>query len=144
MHDKLFLASLLFHLCFLGIPADEKPAKPPIKDISPEVTKLDGIYFCKGKDLNGKEYFGAVTIEQAKDVYVFHWLTGAPTTGIGQRIGDNMVVGWAGEGGKVIGSTVYNIQHGPKLVGRWVSIPGNGRPNFETLEFLKGFPSVEE
>lgn len=142
MHHHRLLASLLLHVCFLGtgaIPEEPTNKLPPVKQAD-EAVKLDGIYFCKGRDLKGDAYFGAVTIQQIRDVYLFNWMTGKPTSGIGQRIGDNLVVGWSGEGG-LVGNTVYQIQAGRKLVGRWVSLPGNGKASIEILEWLKDLPS---
>ena len=52
---------------------------------------------------------------------------------------------WAipNERGMVRGVNLYRIEAGPRLVGRWATVPGPGVMQSETLTFLKGLEAEE-
>ena len=115
------------------------PAKLPQK-IGQEVGDITGFYSCKGTEAGGKAYSGMAVIQKKNDVYIVHWMVGgAGFTGVGIRLGDTISVSWAlpGEKGIVRGVNVYRIEQGPRLIGRWASLPGPGIVQDETLVFLK-------
>ncbi len=115
-----------------------------------EVGDISGYYTCKGLEVGGKSYNGVTVISRKGDVYVVQWMvgTGSTFTGIGIRQGNTLAASWAlpGERGLVRGVNVYRIETssaGPRLVGRWASMPGNGALQSETLTFLKQMEEEE-
>lgn len=137
----MFSASL--YLCVLA--AAPMPKSPPAKEpvvLVKEVGDLDGYYTCKGQETGGKAYSGICTLNKKNEVYIVHWMVGggAAFSGIGIRQGNNLAVSWTmpGEkGGLIRGVNLYRIESGPRLVGRWASVPGPGLLQSETLTFLK-------
>ncbi len=78
-------------------------------------------------------------MERVGDAWLLVWTTGA--TGIGLRKGDCLAVGWKDNRGHQ-GATLYRIGKG-RLVGGWVSNPGDGAVHRETLTFLKALPKED-
>jgi len=121
-----------------------------------QIGDLSGFYVCKGKEANGKAYSGLATIARKGEVYVVSWLLhgGGHVQGLGVRQGDVLAIAWSapGPGGTLAqGCNVYRIgpcegkgeSCGPKLVGRWAAVPGNGQLQSETLTFLKAADAEE-
>jgi hypothetical protein len=137
---------LLVVVALLFVTAANRP-EPRAAKIKPERIADDdiditGYYTCKGKEAGGKNYSGIAVITKQREVYVVQWMIGAGAafTGLGVRQGTTLAVGWAIPGDKgamVRGTNVYKIEPGPRLVGRWASIPGPGIVQTETLTFLK-------
>ncbi len=50
----------------------------------------------------------------------------------------------AGDKGLVRGVNLYRIEPGPRLVGRWATLPGPGYMQNESLTFLKDLEEEEE
>lgn len=115
--------------------------EPPRLALAPQEGDLSGYYTCAGVEANGKKYQGVVTIERKNEVYVVQWSVGGSSfAGIGVRSADTVAVGWAAPGpaGQILkGVNLYRVEKGPRLVGRWTSLPGPGVAQAETLSFLK-------
>ncbi|MSU77417.1 MAG: hypothetical protein EXS16_04890 [Gemmataceae bacterium] len=129
--------------------SDEKTA-PNIRQIDPDVADISGYYTCKGQEAGGKNYGGIVVLTKKNDVYVVQWIVGggANFTGIAIRQGSTLAASWTlpSERGTVRGINLYRIEstpNGPRLTGRWASLPGPGVQQNETLLFLKKL-DVEE
>jgi hypothetical protein len=123
----------------------------------PDVAKLDakagvvqhkdmditGYYTCSGREGVGKNYTGVAVISKKDDVYTVQWIIGtggAAFYGVAVRQGDSFAASWAipgDKGGVVRGVNLYRIESGPRLVGRWATMPGDGTLRTETLTFLK-------
>ncbi len=123
---------------------DQQVIKVKPGRLSPDaaVGDIPGYYTCKGKEAGGKTYSGVAVISRKNDLYIVQWMigTGATFTGVGIRQGNTLAVSWAlpADKGIVIrGINLYKIEPGPRLVGRWASIPGPGVVQSETLTFLK-------
>jgi hypothetical protein len=123
-----------------------KPPSPPAKvdaskSVPQEVGDISGYYSCKGVEAGGKAYSGVAVIMKKNDVYVVQWMVGGGSTfsGVAIRQGDTLSASWAlpAERGLIRGVNVYRIEAGPRLVGRWASVPGPGIVQTETLSFLK-------
>ena len=84
------------------------------------------------------------------DVYVIQWVIGTSNfSGIAIRQGDNLAASWAisTEKGIIRGANLYRVESssaGPRMVGRWASIPGPGVQQNETLTFLKKLEAEED
>ncbi len=106
-----------------------------------EVADISGYYTCRGLETGGKTYSGIAVISKKGDVYLIQWMVGGGSTftGIGIRQGNALSASWAiaGERGLVRGVNTYKIESGPRLVGRWATLPGAGNLQSETLTFLK-------
>jgi hypothetical protein len=106
-----------------------------------ELVDISGYYACRGSEGSGKSYSGVAVISKKNDVYVVQWVVGvgAAFFGVGIRDGDTLACSWAlpGDKGVVRGANLYRIEPGPRLVGRWTALPGDGRIRTETLTFLK-------
>ena len=138
---------ILLVFVVLFIVAANRP-EPRVAKIKPEriatedSSDISGYYTCKGKEANGKTHSGIAVLTKQREVYVIQWMigSGATFTGLGVRQGTTLAAGWAIPGDKgamVRGTNLYKIEPGPKLVGRWASIPGPGIMQHETLTFLK-------
>lgn len=142
MHATLVCAALL-----LGPAPANRPdvvAKAGDKatlNVEKEVGDLSGYYSCSGSEGIGKSYKGVATITKKGDIYVVQWMvgTGSAFYGVGIQQGNNLACSWAipGDKGIVRGVNLYRIEPGPRLVGRWAAIPGDGSMRSETLTFLK-------
>ena len=120
-----------------------------VPQLQQTIGDISGYYVCKGVEIGGKQYNGITVIQRKSDVYVVQWVIGAGSnfTGIGIRQGDSFAASWAlpAERGLVRGVNMYRIETssaGPRLVGRWASMPGPGALQSETLTFLR--PLEEE
>ena len=145
----------LLTLCL--VLAHDRPAQVQAKadlknapQLALEAGDINGYYICKGAEVGGKTYAGVTVITRKNDVYVVQWVIGSGSnfTGIGIRQGNTLAVSWAipGERGVVRGVNVYRIEvtsTGPRLVGRWASMPGPGALQSETLTFLKSSDAEE-
>lgn len=110
--------------------------------ISKDVGDITGYYTCRGVDGKGGAYTGVAVISKQKEVYAVQWTIGIGSAfiGIGIRQGDTLAVSWAMPGDKagvIRGINLYHIEPGPRLVGQWATLPGNGTINIETLSLLK-------
>lgn len=127
-----------------------------VPHVPPEAAKLDakasvgdhkdiditGYYTCAGREGPGKNYSGVAVIAKKDEVYTIQWIigTGGGFHGVGVRQGDTFAASWAipaDKGGVVRGVNLYRIESGPRLVGRWATMPGDGTVRTETLTFLK-------
>jgi hypothetical protein len=130
-------------------PADKVgPARIGKAALETEVGDLSGYYTCKGQEVGGKSYSGVVSIIKKNEIYIIQWMvTGGSTfTGVAIRQGNTFSASWAlpGERGTIRGVNVYRIEAGPRLAGRWATLPGPGVMQNETLTFLKAMDSDEE
>jgi hypothetical protein len=124
------------------------PAKPERAGLEPEVADISGYYTCKGVESGGKAYTGVAVITKKSDVYLIQWMIGSGSTftGIGIRQGNTLSASWAmpGERGLVRGINTYKIETGPRLSGRWATLPGNGSIQTENMTFLKSIEPEED
>lgn len=133
----IFLVSLLTAgvklLAIPDPPAKEKPEAPS--------ADIQGYYTCKGLEVGGKEYRGVTVVKRVEDTYIVTWVIGPQSfTGAGILKGDVFSVGWVQEqkGGVLIrGVTLYKVA-GKKLTGHWLTVPGPGVAQAESLTYLKG------
>jgi hypothetical protein len=121
------------------------PRVTPKVDAKGEHIALDlsGYYICEGHEGPGKQYKGIAVITKKNDVYVVQWVIGTSPSyaGVGLRTDNTFSAGWAltmGEKNTLVrGVNTYRIEPGPRLVGRWATVPGDGTIRSETLTFLK-------
>jgi hypothetical protein len=132
-------------------PQNPKGAFPNLRQSEPDVADISGFYTCKGQEAGGKNYSGIVVLTKKNDVYLIQWVVGGGSTfsGIAIRQGGNLAASWSipGERGIVRGVNLYRIESasgGPRLVGRWASVPGPGIQQNEELRFLKKLDAEEE
>lgn len=122
-------------------------AKAVKTQLEQEVSDISGYYTCKGLEAGGKTYSGVAVISRKGDVYVIQWMVGSGSTftGIGIRQGNTFSASWAlpSDKGLVRGVNTYRIETGPRLVGRWATLPGAGVLQNETLTFLKNIEEEE-
>ena len=130
---------------------EKKEAPPKARPVEQDTSDLTGYYTCKGEEAGGKKYTGVVSLVKKNDVYLISWVVGGGSTfsGIGIRQGNNLAASWSinTERGIVKGVNLYRIEmakEGPRLVGRWSSLPGPGVQQSEILSFLKKMESDEE
>ena len=124
---------------------------PNLRQVEPEMADISGYYTCKGQEAGGKNYSGIVVLNKKNDVYLIQWVVGGGSTfsGIAIRQGPHLAASWsiASERGVVRGVNLYRIEvasSGPRLVGRWASVPGPGIQQNETLTFLKKLDDPED
>jgi hypothetical protein len=126
---------------------ETNPSKAERITAAEHVGDLTGYYTCKGQETGGKTYSGVAVITKRNDVYVVQWTVGGGSNflGVGVRQGDTLSTSWAlaGDKGLVRGVNVYKVEPGPRLVGRWATLPGNGYLQTETLTFLKELEEEE-
>jgi hypothetical protein len=126
----------------------ETVAKAEKRDLEPEVGDLSGYYTCKGLEVGGKAYSGIATITKKNDIYVVQWVVGSTSTfiGVGVRQGTTFSAGWSlpTDKGVIRGVNLYKIEPGPRLVGRWATLPGHGDLANETLTFLKSLEGEDD
>jgi hypothetical protein len=112
-----------------------------------EIGDLSGYYMCKGTEVGGKTYSGVVTVMKKNDLYLVQWSVGIGSnfTGVGIRQGNSLSCSWAlpSEKGLIRGINVYRIEQGPRLIGRWASLPGPSVLQNETLTFLRPLEDEE-
>jgi hypothetical protein len=128
--------------------SETKLVKAEKVTLEQEVADISGYYTCRGQETGGKTYSGVAVISKKGEVYVVQWMVGGGSTfaGIGIRQGNTFSASWAiaGERGLVRGVNMYKIEPGPRLVGRWATLPGGGYLQTETLTFLKNAEEEEE
>ena len=143
MYGCVFIA--LSATQFFGISHNSQPAKdgaPKVRQLAAEAD-LSGYYTCKGQEAGGKNYSGVCVLTKKSDVYLVQWIIGTTSySGVALRQGDNLAASWAivTEKGVIRGVNLYRIEGtsaGPRLTGRWTSLPGPGVQQPETLAFLK-------
>ena len=126
-------------------PDEEVPKKGALKAEAPR--SFEGFWAVTGKEASGKPYSGIVTIERKGEAYLLHWAMqgGTSFVGVGIRTGDQLAVSWAVLRDETVlrGVNVYRIE-GKTMSGRWLTLPGNGVIQTETLTFLKGFAVKED
>lgn len=143
--------NLLIFVALVGVlapsPDDGKTRKANKVNLEQEVGDISGYYICKGVENAGKTYSGVAVITKKGDVYIVQWVVGSASTftGIGIRQGNSFSASWAMPGEKALirGVNQYRIEPGPRLVGRWATLPGNGALQTETLTFLKAHEEEE-
>ena len=97
-----------------------------------------GTYECLGKNSDGSNYRGTVTIkatEGSKESFILKWnVGGSEYIGIGLLDGQKLSSSWAisTTQGVAVGIIVYDVD-GNTLKGRWTSYPGKGGVLTETL-----------
>ena len=130
--------------------AKEKAA-PNARPTDPDMADLSGYYSCKGQEAGGKNYTGVVFLTKKNDVYLIQWTVGGGSNfaGIAIRQGTTLAASWSipSDRGIVRGVNLYRIEagaNGPRLVGRWASVPGPGVQQSETLTFLKKIEDDDE
>jgi len=100
----------------LGIPTDDsggEKKKPPA--IQVQISKIEGQYSAVGRNPNGTNYSGIVTITRRNESYLFIWKIGSSTySGVGSLSGDTLTVDW-GQAYPVI----YKVRQDGRLVGLW-------------------------
>lgn len=146
------LCRLLLVAAVSAVTANRPDVQSPMgkadKRIDPEIADISGYYTCKGAEASGKNYTGIAVIAKKNDVYVIQWVVGVGNTftGIGIRQGNTFAASWAlgTDKGTVRGVNVYKVEPGPRLVGRWATLPGPGVTQSETLTFLKALEKEEE
>src|SRR3954471_10371857 len=129
----------------LNLPTNDVKQPSPVGDkkklaVAPDVTEISGYYICKGQEAAGKAYTGVAVITKKGDIYIVQWMvgTGSGFSGIGIRQGSTLAVSWTlqNANGMVRGVNLYRIDSGPRLTGRWATLPGPGVMQSETLTFL--------
>jgi len=77
---------------------------------------LDGVYNISGKNPDGKDYSGTLTIIQSGAGYTFDWDAGTAISGFGVRADQYVAVGF---GGKQCAFVGYDVQSNGTLEGKW-------------------------
>lgn len=147
---------LLSTLELLGTSANPELSQdkkgPNLRPTESDMTDLSGYYTCKGQEAAGKAYTGVVVLTKKNEVYVIQWVVGGGSnfSGIALRQGNNLAASWAipNQSGAIVrGVNLYRVEstaNGPRLVGRWSSIPGPGVQQTETLTFLRKLDDPDE
>ena len=156
---RVFLLATLFLFVLAGAMASSanptqegaKKASPHVRQVEPEMADISGYFTCKGQEAGGKSYTGIVVLTKKNDVYLIQWVVGGGSnfSGIAIRQGSNLAASWSisSERGLVRGVNLYRIEStsgGPRLTGKWASVPGPGVQQNETLTFLKKLDSDDE
>ncbi len=122
-------------------------AKAEKVQVEQEIGDISGYYTCKGVEAGGKPYSGIAIITKKGEVHLIRWMVGdgAVFTGVGIRQGSSLSASWAmtTDKGLMRGINTYRIDPGPRLVGRWATMPGPGVIQTETLTFLKNIEEDE-
>lgn len=124
---------------------DKDKKGPSTRQVEPDMADLSGYYTCKGQEAGGKAYTGVVVLTKKNEVYLIQWVVGGGSnfSGIAIRQGNTLAASWAipnQTGAIVRGVNLYRVEsttNGPRLIGRWASLPGPGVQQNETLNFLK-------
>ena len=147
----LFVLSTLELFGTTANPQIAKGPTPNVRPVEPDLADISGYYTCKGQEAGGKSYSGIVVLTKKADVYLISWVVGGGSnfSGIAIRQGNNLAGSWSitTERGIVRGVNLYRIESassGPRLVGRWASVPGPGVQQTETLTFLKKLDAEED
>jgi hypothetical protein len=122
---------------------DQTPTGVFAADRPPNLETLDitGIYVCEGDNADGQRYRGIVKIEKKKDAYTVTWINGTAETGLGVAIRKGRTLSVSclmrSRDGAGVAVVVYKVEPGPKLVGRFTELGGDGALRSETLTFVK-------
>jgi hypothetical protein len=104
----------------------------------PDIT---GVYLCEGENNDGTRYRGEVIIRKKQDSYLILWRFGTKQRGVGVAVrkGRTLAVSAVTQAGEAagVGVVLYDIQAGPKLVGHFTDLGGDGTLRSETLTFVK-------
>lgn len=145
------LTHLVLCLSTTDLAPEQEPEKIPFPkvrrpiiaaEVKPAVD-LSGYYECDGLEVGGKKYSGLCVLKKKSEIYIVTWVIGTQTfTGVGVHEDGRFSVSWAvaADKGMVRGINAYKVHDGPKLVGRWATLPGPGIIQDETLTFLKALP----
>lgn len=79
---------------------------------------LDGVYDISGKNPDGKEYKGTLTVIQSGAGYTFDWDAGTAVSGFGIRADQYVAVGFGGKQCSFVG---YDVKSDGTLEGKWGS-----------------------
>lgn len=79
---------------------------------------LDGVYAINGKNPQGENYRGTLTVNESGEGYTFDWEAGNNFSGFGIRAGSFVAVGF---GGKQCAFVGYDVQPDGTLDGKWGS-----------------------
>ena len=79
-------------------------------------TDLQGEYEITGKNPDGKEYKGKLTVKQEGSGYQFNWTAPSAFEGFGVKQGNTVSVGL---GGKQCGFVAYEVKSDGSLDGKW-------------------------
>lgn len=79
---------------------------------------LDGVYDITGKNPDGKEYKGTLTVIQSGEGYTFDWDAGTAVSGFGVKAGKYVAVGFGGKQCSFVG---YDVESDGTLNGKWGS-----------------------
>lgn len=138
----LFASALAVHtLTTFADTKKEGPDKP-----LPVLTEpIPGYYSVDGtqvtRDGESKAYSGVCMIDKAGEMYVCAWnVVGNSFVGVGLFRDGQLCVGWSGED-KARGAYSLKLLPDGSLDGRWVSMPGNGVVQRETLKLLRKMPT---
>jgi hypothetical protein len=106
-----------------------KPARPAAAG---QVDIL-GAYESQKVAEDGSTFTTQVTIERRGNAYQLTYRSGPAVifVGIGLREGDRLSMSWSSQ--ELVGISVYQIEKGPKLVGRFTQLGGIGFVGRETL-----------
>ena len=119
---------------FLAIPIPRSEELPKPRLAEPDI---QGYYEVSGIDISGKPYQGIAIIRRIESIYLVQWILGdLGFRGVGLREGDKLVVGYVQMDRPFQGVYSYKINPG-RLVGRWVSVPGDGTVRTEDMVLLK-------
>jgi uncharacterized protein (TIGR03067 family) len=102
-----------------------------------EGTDICGRYRCETFGTDGKKQTLSAEIQKRGDAYFVRWEVrgGLAYVGTGIRDGDTLSVAWLNRGSA--GISVYKIEKGPKLVGKYTEVGGPGLIGREVLSFSK-------
>ena len=103
-----------------------------------EEIDVRGKYKCETLGADKKKVTMDVEIQKRGDAYLVRWEVreGVAFIGAGIRQGDTLSVAWVNRGSA--GVTVFKIEKGPKLVGRFTEVGGPGLVGKEELVPVKG------
>lgn len=132
MRAALVLVLLVFPVHALI--SDTSRPQEPKKIALPEPVELKSGYYA----VVGEGYDMVGSIGKMRDIYVVRWYGGEETIyGPAKRLGNQLAVGFAGS--RVRGTMIFDMQADGKLIGKYTSIPGDGRWHEEQWTYLKPF-----
>lgn len=137
---RLASVALFVLVCGLSWANSKKSGEWQVVKPDKVVSDLDGFYWYVTQGGADEVTRGTARVERHEEIHRVIYSIGELTyVGAGLRTGDMLSVGWAYEldGKKFRGVSVYKIEPGPKLTGRWVGLPGTPRSWRESLSFGK-------
>lgn len=122
-----------YRLTFAGTVLCAVVAVLSVPAFAEEKVTITGKYSVEGTNPDGGIYEGSAEITKAGDTYEVAWIIGKAEKyrGVGILEGNTLSVGCANNAIAVV--VVYRIEKGPKLVGQWATLGGNGKVQRETL-----------